>query len=199
MKLNPFKRGLRVLGIAESFRKGYEWSVLFGVVMRRDLIIDGSACTRVKVGGLDATEGVLSIYRTLNRSDINAILLNGCIISWFNIVDLEKIYHETGVPTICVTYEESKGLEEYLREYFPMDYEKRIEMYRKLGPRDKVFLKRTGREVYVRYLGTDRDSVEELLKIFTLSGATPEPLRVANVMARAVLNLIACGKNVEAT
>ncbi|HDI31810.1 MAG TPA: DUF99 family protein [Thermofilum sp.] len=193
MRLNPYKKGFRVLGIAESFRRRFKWSVLFGVVMRRDLVIDGSSCALISVGGLDATEGVLTIYKKLNRSDVNALLLNGCVISWFNIIDLERIFEETNVPVICVTYEESEGLEEFIRRYFPEDYEVRISMYRKLGPREKMYLRRTGKTLYVRYVGADRDSVEELLKVFTLSGAVPEPLRIANLMARAVLNVIQGG------
>ena len=55
--------------------------------MRKDLIIDGFAFSRVAVGGMDATEGVLAIVHTLNRRDINVIFLSGCVIAFFNIID----------------------------------------------------------------------------------------------------------------
>jgi hypothetical protein len=35
--MNPFKKGFRALGVAESFVRSYPKSVLAGVVMRRDL------------------------------------------------------------------------------------------------------------------------------------------------------------------
>jgi len=80
------KKGLRVLGIAESF-SSRSTSLLAGVVMRKDLRIDGVAVTGVTVGGMDATEGVLALVRDLDRKDINCIFLGGCIIAWYNIID----------------------------------------------------------------------------------------------------------------
>jgi endonuclease V-like protein UPF0215 family len=50
MVLHVNKKGIRVLGIAESFKRGEEKSVLAGVVMRSDNIIDGVAFDRIAVG-----------------------------------------------------------------------------------------------------------------------------------------------------
>ena len=63
------KKGVRVLGIAESFRKGVgEKAVLAGVVMRVDLIIDGIVLGECAVGGLDATERIIEMYRLRGRT-----------------------------------------------------------------------------------------------------------------------------------
>ncbi len=188
MKLNVSKKGIRVLGISESFRKGIsKKSVLAGIVMRGDLLIDGFAITTITVGGLDATQGVLNIYNILNRKDINAIMLNGVIIAWYNVIDLEKIYNKTKIPIIAVTYEESEEkLDKYFKENFPEDYEKRIEIYRRNGEREKIQLK-TGYTVLVRYLGMRRDEAKGLLNKFTRQGAIPEPLRVSRLLARTLM------------
>ena len=52
------KPGLRALGVAESY-SGREQSTLAGVVMRKDLLIDGVAFARVTVGGSDATDAII--------------------------------------------------------------------------------------------------------------------------------------------
>jgi len=184
--MRPYKKGFRCLGIAESFRRGDDVSILCGVVMRRDLVVDGVALTTITVGGLDATDGVLNIYLSLGRSDINCLMLNGCIISWFNIIDLRRVYEETRVPLICVTYEESPGIEQFIRKYFGEDLD-RLALYRRLGPREEVYVRRTGAKLYVRYYGISRRDVEATLNAFTTHGGVPEPLRVANLIARAVL------------
>jgi endonuclease V-like protein UPF0215 family len=184
MTLHVNKRGVRVLGIAESFLKTRPSSRLAGVVMRKDLRVDGFGFARISVGGDDATEGVLKIFRGLARSDINALLLNGSVISWFNIVDLAFVSEETGLPVISLTYEESEGLEGYIREYFPLPG-KKIDMYRKLGPREPLRLK-TGFEVYARFLGATAEETKGLLNSFTLEGKVPEPLRVARLLARSI-------------
>jgi len=185
MTLHVNKRGIRVLGIAESFLKTKPSSRLAGVVMRKDLRVDGFGFSKISVGGDDATEGVLKIFEGLERSDINALVLNGSVISWFNIVDLDEVHEETGLPVISLTYEESEGLEGYIREYFPHPQEK-IDMYRKLGTREPVRLK-TGFEVYARTFGATAEETKGLLNSFTLEGKVPEPLRVARLLARSIM------------
>lgn len=183
--MNPYKKGFRALGIAESFVRSHPKSVLAGVVMRRDLVVDGIALATATVGGLDATEAVLEIFKVLNRRDINCLMLGGAIISWYNVIDLDRVYRETGVPLLNVTYEESPGIEDYIKRYFGDD-EKRLELYRRLGPREPVRLK-SGGKVFVRYYGMSKREAETVLNAFTKHGGVPEPVRVANLVARAAL------------
>lgn len=186
-RLHLSKPAVRVLGIAESFVKHEsERSVLAGVVMRGDGIIDGFSFATITVGGMDATEGVLNVYRRLQRDDINFIMLNGCIIAWFNVIDLNRVYRTVEAPLLCVTYEESPGLEEYFKRYFPDDWEERVDTYRRNGGREEVALK-TGHKVFIRFLGMGRDEAERLLNKFTLQGSVPEPLRVARLLARGII------------
>jgi len=183
MSLHLNKAGLRTLGIAESFVRTIDRSILAGVVMRADMRVDGLAYARTSVGGDDATEAVLNIYRELDRKDINAILLEGAVISWFNVIDLEEVWHKTGRPLICLTYKDSPGLEECIRDYFPGQEEK-LQRYQNLGQRSPIPLK-TGYMVYVRTYGADLEEARILLNKFTLDGRKPEPLRLASLAARA--------------
>ena len=59
--------------------------------MRKDLRIDGFSFGNVTVGGMDATDSILGMVRWLNRRDINVIMLSGCVIAWFNVVDPARI------------------------------------------------------------------------------------------------------------
>ncbi len=183
MSLHLNKAGLRVLGMAESFVRTMGHSILAGVVMRADLRVDGLAYARASVGGDDATGAVLEIYRALDRKDINAILLEGAVISWFNVIDLGEVWHKTGRPLICLTYRDSPGLEKYIQEYFPGRKEK-LQSYRNLGERSSIRLK-TGYMVYVRAYGADPEEARILLNKFTRDGRKPEPLRLAGLAARA--------------
>jgi len=180
------KKGIRVLGISESFvKQKTKRSILTGVVMRADGIIDGFGIYTTTVGGLDATKSVISLYENLKRKDVNVIFLNGCIISWFNVIDLKKVYEKVGLPLLCVTYEESEGLEKYFKEYFK-DWEERFDIYLRNGEREKIEIK-TGKTVFTRSLGLEKDEVKRILDKFTLDGAIPEPLRVARLLANSVL------------
>lgn len=185
MPLHLNKPALRVLGIAESFVRSQPKSILAGVVMRADLRVDGLTFARATVGGDDATKAVLRIYEELDRSDVNALILSGAAVSWFNIIDIQEVFEGTGKPLVCLTYEESPGLEKYIREYFP-EPEEKLRRYQKLGEREPVRLK-TGYEVYVRSLGCSPEEARILLNKFTLDGRVPEPVRVAQLAARAAL------------
>jgi len=178
------KKGLRVLGIAESFR-GRTASTLAGVVMRKDLRIDGVAVTRFSVGGMDATDAVLRILASLRRRDVNAVLLSGAVIAWYNILDPARIHDESGLPVIVVTYEDSEGLEEDLRHHFPDDTD-RMDAYRRLGDRTPLDLP-TGYRAFLRAWGMELADAARLCTDFTIDGRVPEPCRVARLVARAAM------------
>jgi endonuclease V-like protein UPF0215 family len=181
------KKGIRVLGISESFIKSRsKKSVLAGVVMRSDLVIDGFSFSTTTVGGLDATSAVLELYRRLRRKDVNFIFLNGCVISWFNIISLRRVHAETDLPIVCITYEESEGLEKYLTEYFGTRAQERIDRHRENGEREELEL-HTGKKIFARYLGLERKEALRILNKFTMQGAIPDPLRVARLLARTVI------------
>ena len=191
MRLHVHKKGFRALGISESFIKGIsEESILAGVVMRADMTIDGFIFSKATVGGMDATEKILEMYRNLRRDDISVLLLNGCVISWYNVIDLHQVAEKTGLPLICVTYNESTGLEKYFKELFPEDWEIRVETYRKNKSRTAIKLS-TGYMVYIRFIGMKMEEAKGVLNKFTSHGSIPEPLRVARLLARSIVKNLA--------
>lgn len=187
MPFHVHKKGIRALGIAESFVKGIsQKSFLAGVVMRADRIVDGFSHSLVTVGGVDATEQVLALIEKLRRQDINVIILNGCVISWFNVIDLQQVYEASSIPLICVTYDASEGLDQYFHELFPTTWQQRLKTYRQNGKRIPVTL-RTGKSIFTRYFGLSLDQVKGVVNKFTIFGAVPEPIRVARLLARTLL------------
>lgn len=179
------KKGLRALGIAESYT-GRTRSVLAGIVMRKDLRIDGVVFGEVTVGGKDATDTVIRMVRELDRKDINVILLSGCVIAWFNVIDPARISGETGIPVVCVTYEDSDGLSGDIRHHFPEDAD-RLVAYENLGERTPFHLN-TGQTIWLRSWGMATADASRFCDAFTLEGKIPEPLRVARLCARGTIS-----------
>jgi len=186
LRLHLNKPGIRALGVAESFRKGQKRSVLAGVVMRSDFIIDGVAIGRTAVGGDDATSSIARLFKMLRRNDINVILVSGAILSLYNIIDVDLVAEKTHLPVVCLTYKETAGIEGSIKRHFPVGAEKKLEAYSKLGKRLGVRL-HTGHRVYVRTSGIEPDSAKPVLDLFTIQGSIPEPVRVAKLLARALL------------
>jgi endonuclease V-like protein UPF0215 family len=185
VRLHLNKPGIRALGVAESFRQGERSSVLAGVVMRSDHIVDGVAFGRTTVGGDDATDSIAALHRKLARNDINLLMVSGAILSLYNIVDADRLSARTGLPVVCLTYKETAGIEDSIRRRFPERAEEKLRAYRKLGKRTGVRL-HTGKKVFVRASGIEKGDVKKVLESFTLQGSVPEPVRLAKLMARAM-------------
>ncbi|MFC7232633.1 DUF99 family protein [Saliphagus sp. GCM10025308] len=205
------KPGTRALGVAESYRPGANESTLAGAVVRADRVVDGAIFNRCTVGGLDATDAVVSLVAGLERPDVRVCFVGAVAPAWYNLLDLEAIHDRTAVPVVAVTFEESEGLESGLREAFSGEaLEMRLERYRSLPPRRSVRLgsesgsdetgpDRTGSDaagsdeissdgaetVHVRAVGLDMDRATSFVRAFTPEGGRPEPIRVARTLARA--------------
>jgi endonuclease V-like protein UPF0215 family len=131
---------------------------------------------------MDATDTLLGMINGLQRKDLNVILLSGCVIAWFNVIDPARIAEASGYPVICVTYEESDGLAEDISRHFPGDTARQA-AYARLGERTPVQL-HTGQTIYIRAWGLSGEDAARFCNDFTLEGGIPEPLRVARLCAR---------------
>ena len=180
------KKGLRGLAIAESFRQNSQKSILAGIVMRRDFVIDGFIFGSTTVNGDDATENILKMYADLKRPDISYVLISGLILSLYNIVDIKKLYNELKIPIIGLTYNESQGIEDSIKQHFPNSFKSKIINYKKLDKRKKITL-HTSHEVFVRKEGCTLKEIKHLLDELTLQGSVPEPIRVSQLLAKSIL------------
>lgn len=180
------KKGLRGLAIAESFTLQSKKSILAGVVMRRDFVIDGFVFGKATLEGNDATDEILRMFEKLSRPDISYLLVSGIIISLYNFVDLKKISESLSLPVIGITYQDSEGIEDAIKHHFPDSYESKLQDYQNLKQREKITL-HTSYDVFVRREGCNLSDVKNLLNQLTLQGSFPEPLRVAQLLARTLL------------
>jgi uncharacterized protein len=187
-QLHLEKKGLRALAVAESFKLSCKHAVLAGVVMRRDLIIDGIEISKSTIRGDDSTQNIISMWKNMNRNDINCIFLGGIIISMFNIVDGNKVYRSTDIPVIALTYNDSKGVAHNFKKVFPNSWQSKLEQYQNIGKRQRIVLQ-TGKAIFVRHWGLSLSDTIILLNYFTLQGSVPEPVRIAKLIARANVNM----------
>ncbi|MFC7018651.1 MULTISPECIES: DUF99 family protein [Haloarcula] len=180
------KAGVRALGVAESFRG--ETSHLAGVVVRASRIVDGFVFDTCTVGGSDATRAVCMMVDRLDREDVQYLLLSGIAPAWFNLLDLRRIHDETDLPVVSVTFEASPGLESAIEEAFddPETVADRLSTYRAQPERHPLTV--NDETVYVRAVGLADDEAADVVRAFTPEGGRPEPLRVARLAARGLVD-----------
>ena len=184
------KKAIRALGVAESFRKNQKTSVLAGVVIRSDLVIDGFASGTLTVSGTDGTRAIIRLFRELNRNDVNAIMISGSVLSLYNVLDIETICKDLDLPVVALSFSKSASdLAANINARFPkIAGRKKIVLLEKLGQAERIQLK-TGYEVFVRSAGISKSDSNKLLDKFTLQGAIPEPIRVARLLAKTIAPL----------
>ena len=194
------KAGVRGLFVAESFEGGggasasasaRGASALAGVVMRRDLVIDGFVLGSATIGGSDAAEGIASMHARLGRGDVRLVAVSGAVVSSYNVVDLERLRALAGVPAAAaVSYAESAdGGAALAGRLAALDSSgggggARAGTFSRQGPRTRVRL-HTSHDLFVRCAGCDPGQVGRLLDSMTVQGSVPEPFRIARLLARA--------------
>lgn len=151
--------------------------------MRKDLVVDGFVLGRATVEGDDATRSIASMVRRTRRNDINLVMVSGCIMSRYNMVDVDGLAAAVRLPVICLTYRETAGIEGAIEKHFPGRAHAKIDAYRRLGPRRALVLS-SGRRVFVRSAAVGDREAARVVEAFTLQGSVPEPVRVARLLAR---------------
>jgi endonuclease V-like protein UPF0215 family len=180
------KAGVRALGVAESYRG--QTSHLAGVVVRASRVVDGFVFDRCTVGGSDATDAICEMVDRLDRADVRYLLIAGIAPAWFNVLDITEINERTGLPTISVTFEASPGLESAIEEAFDDEavVADRLATYRAQPARREITV--NGEAVYARAVGLSEGEASDVVRAFTPEGGRPEPLRVARLAARGLVD-----------
>ncbi|NJE54231.1 DUF99 family protein [Thermococcus sp. 21S9] len=187
--IRKVKPEIRVVGFDDgtfSFSSKLERrkTVLFGVVMKGSKEVVGAVSRWITVDGTDATEKLIDAVNNSRFRDLRVILLKGITYGGFNVVDLERLHRETGLPVIVVVRKrpDLNAMELALRKHFP-DWEERVELLRKAPP----LLEMIPGKLYVQALGVSPDVAFEVVRVTTKTGLIPEPLRLAHIMASAFM------------
>lgn len=146
--------------------------------------IDGAAFGSCTVGGLDSTDAIVGIWRTIDREDVRVLIVSGIAPAWFNLVELDRLAASVPVPVLALSFEASDGLETAIREHFDgQEAARRLERYRALPPRQRVRV--DGEQIFVREAHPTDVDLGTILEAFTIDGRRPEPVRTARLLARA--------------
>jgi endonuclease V-like protein UPF0215 family len=182
------KSAARILGVAESGIMGACQTILGGVVMRGDLIIDGMVWDRATIRGLDSTQTILRMLNRLNRTDLGGIMLHGTVIAGYNIIEMDLLHQNTSLPIVSVTKQPVEDLQEHLKSTFPSEWGQRWQIAQRNGEIKSLTVDSQS-TVFVQSIGCGWDVVKGVITRFTRFGGLPEPIRVARLFARAIVEM----------
>jgi endonuclease V-like protein UPF0215 family len=184
-EMSWLQKNFRVIGVAESFRLEEGRSIYAGVLARRDGYIEAVAYGSATLGGVDGTDAALAVVSKLRRPDVHMVMLDGCIVSFYNWIDGEVIWTSTGLPTACYVFERPEGdIEAAVKKLFP-DWPSRLAHISRLGSPTE-FVYPDGGRLYVRSWGLPPGDAYRAALLTRRYGRRPEPLRIARLLAHAM-------------
>jgi len=168
-----------------AFDRGDRFAPVAAVVLSLPEHVEAVRATRVRVDGSDGTRRVVALVRGLGPLDgVRAVLLDGAVVGGFNVLDLDRLERELGLPIVAVTRRppEFARIRAALMKWFPRSASARWALLRA----HRLFPVATGGQpILASAVGCSRADAAHLVRRATVHGYWPEPLRLAHLVASA--------------
>jgi endonuclease V-like protein UPF0215 family len=181
------KQQVRVLGIDDapfSFRDAKV--PIVGAVVRLPGYVEGVMVSEVTVDGDDAEQAITDlILKSRYREQIRMVMIDGTSLGGFNVFDIDRLSKTTGMPFCTVTRDlpDLDAMKVALQKHFP-DWERRWDIVKK---HELVPIPTGHGPVFASVAGASTAEMKELLRGSTVLGAIPEPIRLAHLIAAALV------------
>lgn len=154
-------------------------------VLVEDFRVEEVFLSYVTVDGLDATKRLAEILKRIKKK-LDVVLLASVAYAGFNLIDPIKIHEKFGFPVLVVNPKKpnEEAVKLALKKHFN-DWEKRLKIIQKVGKPSPLKIGEN-KTVYVYSFGLPLKEAEKLLRRLTVFGGRPEPLRVADLIARGL-------------
>lgn len=178
---------MRVLGIDDApFSFGECKVPIVGVVVRLPGYVEGVMVSEATVDGEDADQVITDlITRSRYREQIKMVMVDGTSVGGFNVIDIDRLSKDTGIPFCTVTRDrpDLASMKAALQKHFP-DWQRRYSIVE----RQELFEVQTRHgPIFASVAGTSKEEMEGLLRGSTVLGAIPEPIRMAHLIAAAIV------------
>ena len=188
------KRQIRLLGLDDSpFSFNEKYTTLIGVVMRGGEYLECVLSRQISIDGDDVTFVCIDMIKnTKHKNQLKAILLDGVTFGGFNVADIQEIHKSTELPVITVTRDKPDfdKIEQALKNNF-VDWKHRLNLMKK-GRLHVVKTKHN--PIYIKCMGIGIEDAKEIIKLSTIRGVVPEPIRVAHLIASGITRGESYGK-----
>jgi hypothetical protein len=183
------KSEIRILGFDDGAftARSKELVPVIGVIFRGGKFLDGALTTAVQVDGSDATEKIVKLINTTrHKQQLKVIMFDGITLAGFNVVDVKKLSEQTKLPVIVINRKmpNLKKVEAALKKF--EDFESRWQAIENAGEIKECCVKEF-KKVYYQNIAIDDNTAKEVIKLSCTRSFIPEPLRVAHLIATAVV------------
>jgi endonuclease V-like protein UPF0215 family len=156
-----------------------------GALIRTPNYVEAIMKSEIDVDGWNSTQSVADMVRDSRYKDnISVIFLDGIALGGFNVLDLQGLNEEVGVPVASISRKrpDSESIRAALEKKFD-DWRERFDLI------EKNEIKRVETEhkpLYVQHVGIGLEELTGIIRKSTVRGALPEPIRVAHLIVSAL-------------
>jgi len=188
-RIRVVKPEIRILGVDDGVFTPHSRgkALVVGIVFRGGYWLDGVMHTQVAVDGFDATKKISAmVLDSSHYRQLRVILLNGITYAGFNVVDIQRLYQETGLPVVAVTREKPDltSIREAI-EKLP----KRNARWNAIlaaGECFEVATRYPSEKIHLHVAGLKNSDAECIVRLTSTRSSIPEALRVAHLVASGI-------------
>lgn len=188
------KDQIRILGVDDAPFAFKEGNVdVIGAILRGSSYLECVLKTQVVIDGTDATASLTQMINSSRyKTQIKATLIDGVALGGFNVIDAEELFESTEIPVITITRNQPDF--ESMKRVLTKNFDDWQERWNKItsGALEKVQTAHS--PIYVKTTGISLMDAEEIIKICTIRGVLPEPVRVAHLIASGITRGESYGK-----
>jgi len=184
MSVRDPRRLSNVVGIDDGpFDHGHRGDVPVVGAVFAGARFDGVVIGRARRDGADATRRLAAMVAGSRFAEhLQLVLLDGIAVAGFNVVDVGELSSRLALPVlvVCRRRPDLARIRATLMERIPGGRRK-WKLIERLGAMEPA------EGVYVQRAGLDLDAARRVVRRFAVHGRLPEPLRVAHLIAGAVV------------
>ncbi|MEM4187631.1 MAG: DUF99 family protein [Candidatus Hadarchaeum sp.] len=190
VKFWQIKPEIRILGVDDGpFEADYRGRVpLVGAVFRGGTWLDGVMISEVEKDGMDVTERLIEMLgRSRHLGQLRVLMVDGVTFAGFNVLDVREVFRKTGLPVIVISREipVMADIRKALK-HLPK-WRQRWRIIKGAGKIYPVATQSQGKPIYMQPVGIKRGDAEKVVRLSSTRSLVPEPLRVAHLIATAIV------------
>jgi hypothetical protein len=144
---------------------------------------NGVLVGEVERDGTDAAQKLIElISQSKFAQSVQLIMLQGIALAGFNVVDVFDLHEQIEIPVlvVCRKQPDMDSIRDALLQM--RGGKNKWALIKKLGPMEHA------ENVYVQRVGLTHEQAITVVEQFSIAGNIPEPLRIAHMIAGAIMN-----------
>jgi endonuclease V-like protein UPF0215 family len=148
------------------------------------LRFDGVLVGEIEKDGFDSAATLIKMVSESKFAEhVQLIMLQGIAFGGFNVIDVFHLHKKLDLPVLVVSRRspDLDAIQKALTTQIP-DGEKKWDIIARLGPMEAL------RKVHVQRVGIELEEAEAVIERFAIHSHIPEPIRVAHLIAGALVD-----------